>query len=892
ADLEINQIDPRAIIFGLRKLEDLRGKVGLDPKIIRSAARAYALLLLVLAPDPMNYSDNLAAEALCYLALAKRLDPKLPVIREEALIAMNMGYTAHAAALLQADAPGSNDPDNKKLEAFIRKDLHGLRTLEGKGSKILGSYFLIRLYREMTLENEAGQEANKFFEEFSFSYPALVEILYTGNLETAKALAVLYPADIQSHLEQGFTTESIKNEKTWKERIKDFSGEPNIRPNSLTQFESLLDKWSPLGKDGGQGLIIDDKRIKTIFRTLYTGALFLRFNLYHHRWAVIDLTQKFVEGLAAKDKDHPLILRMQAMVLGQTGKGKEADALCSKLINQNDVPETLVHYAYSTIIDPNARISLARTVAQKLDGRPGHLFYMGTVFQRLYNLDLAEKNYTLSQNLDPYRSLSYTYLAQVTGRDDPVSLAVTKYPYHFCLLEEAGHYFAQKDDSVSKEKALKYFEMALKLVPTKTSLYQEKVLVLRQLNRHEEAVSILKNWLKEFGKDSATLTSFKILLAKTYLEMKKPKAALEAIPKDLASYQAEALLTVARAYEELGQRKMAEETYRKVAGRFSPLAPVLSGTAAYYWRQGRDKDAAALISLGRKNQGKFSQWYFKDFFEVFSQSTFERIKKAVAPLRKDGATTWEITNLAFQFEGRQRSEIAYLLLQEFQPTAFGGQLEHFVNTYKVLKKWKGEPEASKYLEGVVSSQMKMPLIMILSKNGLFDLILTELNAPNSYPPAQREFFWLQRLIAWLSMSKKPAELETKFMDHYKEKWLERLSGNKDSDHYQLLGQYLLGTMSRQKLLGLIQAPKQRCLFSYYIGLSERLKSNFPEATNWYHLCQETLFQTSEEFQRAGEELFWWAQRGTKDRNRLLGEDKVTSSKQEIRQEGNFFTPSY
>jgi hypothetical protein len=882
ADQEINQVDPRAIIFGLKKLEDLRSKVGLEPKIFRSAARAYALLLLVLSPDPMDYTDTLAAEALSYLALARRLDPRLPGTREEALIAMTMGYTAHAAALMQTDAPGSNDPDTKKFEAYLRKDVNGLRNLEGKGTKALGLYLLIRLYRDMRLEDEAGQGANKFFEEFPFFYPALVEVLFSGGLESAKALAALYPLDILTHLEQGFTSESIKNETAWKERIKNFSGESMPGPLSLTQFENLLNKWSPLSKEGGQGSLIDDSRVKTIFRTLYSGALFLRFNLYHNRWASPDLTQNYVGGLAAKDKDHPLIIRMQAMVLAKTGKNREVDAHCTKLLNQNDVPGTLAKYAYSNLFDPLTRISLARLIAQKLDGRPENLLFLGLVFQRLRSLDLAEQYYTFGLSQDPYQSLTYTYLARVTGRDDSLSLALTKYPYHFSLLEEAGNYFAQKDDLSSKEKALKYFDMALKLFSAKTSLYQGKIQVLRLLNRQEEAISLLKVWLKEFGKEDLTTTMFKTLLAKTYLEMKKPKLALETVSKGLVAYQAEALMVAARAHEELGQFKLAEGIYRRAAGRFPTLDQVLAETAAFYWRMGRDREAAALITLGRKNQGHFSQWYFKEFVGVFSQGTVERIKKAVSSISKDGGTTWEVTNLAIQFERLKRPEVAYMLLQEFQPTAFGGRLEHFVNIYKVLKNWKGESEAFKYLQSVVSAQMKMPLTMILSKNGLFDLILTELNDPGSYPSTQKEFLWLQRLIAWLAMGKKPADIETQLIDHYKEKWLERLSGTKTSDHYHTIGQYLLGTISRQKLLSLIQVPKQRCLFSYYIGLSERLKSHFPEATNWYHLCQETLFQNTEEIQKAGEELFWWAQLGVKNRNRLIGDDRDLSARLEMR----------
>jgi Tfp pilus assembly protein PilF len=873
ADQEINQLDPRFILFALRKLEDLRGKIGPDSRIFRSAARAYALLGLVLSPDPLDGTDHLASEALTCLALARKFDPTLPLLREEALLALQMGYRAHAQQLLASDSPGANQSESKIFGAFIRKDFAGLKALEGTGNRQLASYLLSRLSREISLEDEAGQRADRLLEEFPSFYPALAEILLSGNMETAKVLAGIYPKDILTHLEQGFTSETVRDEKNWKERLKSYPPEPPFAPLSPTQFENLLKKWRPLGENGSFGLLVDERRVKDIFRTLYTGALFLRFNLYHSRGGGSDLAQRTIEALAAKDKEHPLILQMQALSLNKSGKIKEADVLFSRVVTQSTISGTLLTGSYSAINDFITRLTLLRSASQKLDGRPGHLFFMGRAFQTLFNLDLAEKFFFSGLTQDPYQSLPYIYLAQATGRDDHLALALSKYGDHFSLLEEAGNYYAGRNDPGSKEKALKYLEMALKMAPSKPGLTLEKIKVLKQLNRLEEAATAIKNWLKDPGRPEGTARLFKTQLADTYLELKKPKQALEVLSKDLPSNQAETLLGAARAYEALGQRKQADETYKKIAARFAQREEIIAGTAAYYWRQGRDEEAAVLIIQGRKTIKPFSSWVEKDFPEVFGNSPVERIKKAVTALTKDGMTNGEISFLASQFERRKRPDVAFMLLHDFQPTAFGGRLEHIITTYNVLKGWRGETEASRYLKSQSSSQMKMPLIMILSRNGAFDQIFKELNDPKSYPSSQREFFWLQRLIAWQALGKKPSNLESQFNDHYKEKWLEKWSGNKDSDQYHLIGQFLLGLISRQNFLGQIQTPKQRCLFAYFIGLSERLKSNFPEATIWYHLALETLFQTNEEFQRAREELFLWSQVGSKNRHRLWRDDR-------------------
>lgn len=874
ADQEIVQLDPRTILFALKKLEHLRARIGPDARIFRSAARAYALLGLILFPDPLDAADLFTAEALSYLSLAKRFDPKLPLTREEALLASVMGYRTYGQHLLSASEPGAtNNLDSKILLAFVRKDLPGLKSLEGTGNRLQGSYFLLRLCREISLVDEADQRADKIIEEYPSFYPALTEILLSGNLETAKAVAWLYPKDILDHLDQGFSEETFKLEKPWKERIRDVLPEQSNPLPTLTQFETFLQKWRPLGPDKGRGMIIDDQRVKLIFRTLYAGALFLKFQLHHNRAEGADQTQRTLDTLAAKDKDHPLILRMQALALKKNGKTKEADNLCAKLIHHANASPTLITGAYTLINDFSTRLGLAKTVSQKLDGRPAHFFFWGRAFQKLTNLDLAEKFFSLGLNQDPYQSINYVYLAEVTGRDDPLALALANYPDQIALLEEAGRYYAQKDDSDSKEKALKYFDRALKHAPSKTSLILEKINILKQLNRLETAVNTIKSWLKEYGKPDSALSVFRTQLAEIYLQMRKPKPALEAVSKELASNQIEALFVSAKAHEILGQRKQAEEIYKKIVTR-SPLSPeILARTAAYYWRQGRDEEAAFLISQQRKNSRQSSSFYFKEFFELFDNSSVDRIKKAATPLSKEEAGIGELNNLALQFERRKRPEVAFMLLQDFQPTAFGGQLEHFLITYKVLKNWKGNEEAARYLTSRSPGQTKIPLLVGLSKYGFFDLILNELQDPKTYSPALKEFFWLQRLIAWLAQEKKPARLEEEFQEHYQEKWLDKLSGNKKSDQYRFIGQFLRGMIPLQIFLGQIQTPKQRCLFSYFIGLAERLKSNYQEATLWYHIALETQFQNNDEFQKAQEELFLWTQVGLKNRNRLWSHDQ-------------------
>jgi hypothetical protein len=328
----------------------------------------------------------------------------------------------------------------------------------------------------------------------------------------------------------------------------------------------------------------------------------------------------------------------------------------------------------------------------------------------------------------------------------------------------------------------------------------------------------------------------------------------------------------ARAYEELEELDKAEMIYREVVNRYPTVDHVLSGTARFLWRQGRYTEAAQIISHGRKSMGKFSDWYFKDFLEVFGQAPEDRIMEAVTLLDKYGATHWEICGLGLRLHDKKRPEVAYKILQGASTQHPMENLEKSVSIYKVLKKWKGERESLEYLHKTVSPQMRGPLTMVLFKEGLFELILIDLKDPKAYPQPYREFCWLQRLIAWLALDKNPADLEKEFVSHYEKGLWKKLTQKNSFDYYHTIGRYLLGMVSQEELLGCVETPKQRCEFTYYIGLSERLKSNFPDAANWYQICRETLLQNNGEFHWASDELFWWAHMGTKNRHRSLRED--------------------
>ena len=239
-------IDPRRIIEGLLELERLWEADGPDSRLILAAAQGYAMLHKALYPDYMQYADDFAAYALGFIALARHIDPELPSAREEAFIAMNMGYTAHAEGMLETSRLESTGPTDEVFDAYMRKDFLALKELQGEGSRVLGYYFLARLYRESGLYREAAKAADGLLKRFSDHYPTVVEIIYSADLSIANILTILYPLDILASLEQKVSPETLKNREAWANQVKVFSGDLSAGSNtSFSKFENLLSNWQP-----------------------------------------------------------------------------------------------------------------------------------------------------------------------------------------------------------------------------------------------------------------------------------------------------------------------------------------------------------------------------------------------------------------------------------------------------------------------------------------------------------------------------------------------------------------------------------------------------------------------------------------------------------------------
>lgn len=855
----INTADPRGIAYGLSVLEGLWQEGRHDAGLLRAATRAYSLLLLVLTPDTSSAAEDLASEALVFLTLARHLNPGLSLDRDEALLALAMGYGAHAAALFShQNGPSAED---KILYAYLRQDFRALSTLKAQyPQEVLGHYLFARLTRELGLTREARQAAFELLGRFPSIYASAVEGIHSCDPDTARKLSVLYTSDIVRQPGLKISADSAKRPGSWLDRAPSDSGPPGAV--SLARFETLLREWLPFPQDKQVRFLIDHNRIRAIFRSAYADAVKARFDLLLGRSADAGAARAHVESIGSRDKNDGLVLLMLAAMFSAAGDRQSADALYAQIAGSRAAPPAIAYTSLDLLSNPVDAIRFLPRLADQLDGRPRHTIFMGRLlYKHGLNPDLTLAYFMSGLAEDPYEFRAYRYLALVRGADDALLKALQKFPRSLALVEDAAGYFAAKGDDAARARALNWLKWAQELAPAKVSIVKKRARLLVQSRRSDEAVRVLTDWIATNREtDVTTLSGVKALRASL---LGNPKQALKSLGKGTDMREPGVLLVLARAKEQTRKPDTAAKDYAYAVERYPASLPVRRAAASFFWRRGDYGRAAQTIAGGRPLADAAAGWYFSEFVACFAKIADEKAFQAAWALAKAGATMQEVRALALTLDKQGWHNLALNILSDIQDKQALTGAENLVATYKLLRSWKGKEAARRHLRQRTTPAQAHLLTIALRAQGLSEEVLEDAGEPGAASTQYREFMWLQKVVAWLDEERKIEHLGARLQNHY----------DRDvKDHYHYLGRFLMGHITLDELATHIDGPKQRCAFAYYAGLAARMKSNFAEAANWYHIALETQAEGVPEFHWARNELLQWTRVGTDRRNRLLRDD--------------------
>ena len=864
-------MDPRWITTGLVRLEKLWANKH-HPNILAAASKGYGMLLFNYRLSSFKTTDPFASYACSLLAFARWLDPSLSdqTVTQEALLAFHMGYMNHVEGILKSHTDQKSlDDQQKALLIYLKGDLNHLQELQAKNpDDFFISYLLVNLFRKMGLWNLAEIHMRKFVHTFPSFMLTAVEGIYSLDLNERKRLTVMHPLSLLNfiQLKAGEQSLLVFDPASWEEEAMALFGEKSWKDISINEFDRLLQKWNPLKNldSSDVNFMIDSRQARKMYLALYEEALYFRFNILLNQWGVIETARQFVDNLMKRDGEHPLLLRMQMELALKSSGGAERKKLCIKVMTHPTITGYPVTTAFSNFEDKVIKLRYAPQVIAKFDSRPEHLYYRGFIFQDMFLYDMAEQMLQTGLSLNEYDFRFYWSLAEITKDWSAIYQAAGKFPVNFKMMLEAGDFMTKQDTHDAKLKALDYYESAGKIAPEEKSVMRKTARVLSKLERYQDSIDVLEQWLTGRKSFDLEYSSVKTNIADNYLRMNNPQKALEILSgPNLDSYKASVIQKKAQIFEALGKLDDAEKQWEKASKRYPNLTWVMAERAGFYWRQGKNVEAARYIAKGRRQLNHDSRWYFDTFYEVFANKDERQIMSAVENLIMTGAGPWEISALGHVFQ-YDRPQVAFQIVAKKPANTMMPFLEKQVALYKLLKHYKNESEAMRYLKTNVTPNQYGPLTMVFFKEGLFQEIITILDNINALcPRPYTEFCWLQKLLAWAALEKNPPELESGFESHY---------SRSSADYYHAVGKFLMGKITEQQLLSLVKNDKQLCEFSYYIGFSQRLKEHYALASNWYFICRSTLLSNNGEFHWALTEMFWWAHMGTKNRHRLMTDD--------------------
>ncbi len=854
---------PIDLLESLLATQTAWARTGPDRILLRKASREYAILATVLYPDPLNLTDELISFALSLSAACRQGDDRVSQYLERALLARAMGYGPY-----REKGSGSGDGQTfqgRLLAAFLAEDTAAVESMEKKGG-LLATYLLMRIYRERAQNGLADDAARRLLSRDPYFFPAMAATIFDGDLSDAKRLSIVYPVFLLLKLKAGsFPGGGIVGD--WTGAVQWFSDGGSKTDLSISGFESTLQEKKSAAPNLSSGALFDAARAASVWRCLYLNALFLRYRLLGKRWEKPHLAQAFAELLASKNPRHPLVMFMRARSAQEFGISERALSGLKSLLAVPEASPAMLRGVYKKIASDQARMRYWPEVFDRLDGRPRNLAFSGAAFYRLLSLDLAEKFTTAALRLNGRFYGDYGLLARIAGDDSELQNALKRFPGQPALLLSAAGYYSAKKGGGARAEALRLYRHLQTILPENVHVFEQLVKALRDAGRQPEAMLLVESFLKTH--DQGPGSEIRLLQARTYLDLDEPRKALHAVSGALDSYDPRALLVAALANENMGNLSKARQYIRLAASRAGGDEKILLPVAAYFWRHGNDRLAAGFIArLRKKRTGTLV--YVKEFVSSLAGANLKRLRDAIEELVDTGAVFEEIHRIAVHYAKANKTAIAMDLLSRAPAPDAVSKMEKVASRYEILDISQGRLKAVQYLADSIPPEKGNLLARILYERGLFEPILAEFVLPEFHPVGLRERVWIYRLTAWLATKKTSRSIGTVMDRHYRDPY------EPEPDHplqrtealYHAVGRYLMGKISARELLAASGQVDDRCIFAYFIGLSNRFDENYAEATKWYHICRQSDASGLLEYRWATRELADWQSAGMRNRSRL------------------------
>jgi hypothetical protein len=244
----------------------------------------------------------------------------------------------------------------------------------------------------------------------------------------------------------------------------------------------------------------------------------------------------------------------------------------------------------------------------------------------------------------------------------------------------------------------------------------------------------------------------------------------------------------------------------------------------------RFQDAVAVISEF-KMEKDFSHFLNKIFFDEMKEKSNEELEKAFTAFFINEYFKIQAMYMVSTFTDEKSYEKAHFLFSLFKDSDFSFSQQnmtryiYFFYQFKNLNSWKGQEEATNWIQTKIPKENLGQLNMILATQHLWDLIPKF--SKDFGISKDDQFSALINLLAltYIKSEDERVELIAKMKNYY--------SVNQSNDFYFTMGKHILGMNDVQDVIKSIGSEPKKSEFCFFMGVKYELEKKYVEAMNWY-----------------------------------------------------------
>ncbi|MGH2657954.1 MAG: tetratricopeptide repeat protein, partial [Actinomycetota bacterium] len=749
----ISAVHAWRVMDGLERLDARWRDAGADDRLLPLAARGLTYLQLQ-SLDRLDHTDPLGGRALAALAIAGALTPA-DLVREEALLAQELGYTRHARDL------GAMLPDRDPVRLLVEeRDRELRREAERPEADPLTRYLSLKRVAWGRDEEMWRQWVDGHVQEPPLSLPVLMTGLRVARHGLTRRLAPTYPYVALFELERRLGNESTRGEGTafdgTTERglaeaivaLREENG--GTLADLARRFERDLDRLD----DRDRGPFLDAGVLRVWFGGHFYSALHVIAIYLLDSLSSISLAERLVEDLEGSPPGVASELYRWSRQLARSLAGQrdpagiledlEGFACLGERPLRRSFEELGEFLSYGDTLE----FAAAEELSGRLDTRPDHLHELAELAGARYDIEERKRLYGEVVRLAaPSYPATQVWLARSVGdRDRLVEMVEdTTLPLfdRESALDDLGE-SGLVDDATVRRSA----ELLIEADPERWETRQKYVEYLQSREAYRDALPVVEDWLERHDRDDGFPYIFaRTAEARLHYHLGEYDRAFKAIRSVVDSWQGRALGRAALIQLRRGHVTEAVALGEAGVERYPGSAFSRSVLAEILWDRNRYDRAAEVLS---DEDFPLDGWEWRDevaeaFLHVFADRELAEAGAAFAAIVRSGVPSWFTEGLPAGLFERGRPDLAFTLQSQLEATEAIGGLRNPIRAYRYLTAWKGGEAGLDWIRPRIPSRVLSEASLVMYQEQADDLLWDLVPDPEgtAFPTG----LWLMRAAA-------------------------------------------------------------------------------------------------------------------------------------------------